>query len=310
MALRVLITGAGGMVGKNLLSHKGIDQWDVLSPSRAELNLKSFDLVKSAIQSFRPDFVIHLAGRVGGIGAHKKWPVAFFLDNLDLGRNVIMAAYESGVPKLLNIASAAIYPEAAISPLSESTMLSGSLDAANEGYALSKIMAAKLCEYIMQQSGSNEFSYKTLVPCNIYGPYDHFNEESSHLIPAVIKRIHSASVARANEVSIWGDGQARREFMYAGDLADAIVHAVNNFNSMPARINVGWGSDHSVLEYYQAIASEVGWNGAFVFDRSKPIGRSRRLLDVSLQTAWGWQPSINLSSGIRQTYQYFLQELA
>ena len=212
--------------------------------------------------------VIHAAGRVGGIQANIARPVDFLVTNTDLGRNVIMAAHQAGVTRLLNMASSCIYPRDAVNPLREDLILKGELEPTNEGYALAKIFALRLCQYINKQD--TEVRYKTFVPCNLYGRYDNFSPEHSHLIPAIIHKIHQARLAGSETVEIWGDGTARREFMYVEDLADAVVKAIDDFDVVPEILNVGVGFDYSINEYYQAAARVVGWQGRFVHDTNTP----------------------------------------
>lgn len=304
--MRVFITGGQGMVGRNLLEQRAVASWTLCSPSRADLNLSNYQAVLDAIADFQPDIVLHMAGKVGGIQANTDDPVGFLTDNLDIGRNVVMASHAAGVGRLLNIASSSVYPRLAENPLSEDQIMSGPLDPGNEGYALAKIMVMKLCEFVSRQYSRR--AYKTLLPSNLYGRYDHYRAAFPHLIPAVIRRIHDAKQAGAQTVELWGDGSARREFMYAGDLADALIQAVDRFDALPAVMNIGVGRDHSVLDYNEAIAKVVGWGGKFTFDLSKPTGTKQRLVDISRQTSWGWQPATSLIDGLTASYAYFLQE--
>ena len=185
-------------------------------------------------------------------------------------------------------------------------ILSGALEPTNEGYALAKIATARLCEFVAREDSAA--SYKTLVPCNLYGRHDNFDPARSHLIPAIIHKMHAAKQAGVDEVEIWGSGEARREFMYAGDLADAIVHAIERFDALPGIMNVGLGYDYTINEYYAAAAAVVGYGGGFVHDLSKPVGMARKLLDVGLQTDWGWTPAHSLHEGLAKTYEFYLKE--
>lgn len=302
---KVLITGAAGMIGRNLLADPAAQHWEILAPSRADLDLSDRKALRDFLVSRPPDVVIHLAGRVGGIQANIADPVGFLLDNVDVGRNVISAAFEAGVTRLLNLGSSCMYPRDREAALVESDLLTGPLEPTNEGYALAKILTAKLCEYINRTSSS--IHYKTIIPCNIYGPFDKFSSHAAHLIPAAIDKIARAKRRDEARVEIWGDGTARREFMYAGDLADAIWKAAQDMTALPDLMNVGVGSDHSVLEYYKAIADVLEWRGEFVFDTSRPSGMSRKLCDVTLQEAWGWRPETSLERGIALTAQYWGQ---
>lgn len=304
--MRVLITGGRGMVGRNILEHPGLADWTIAAPARAELDLADYTAVEAYVAAFNPDMIVHAAGKVGGIQANINNPVEFLVSNLDIGRNVIMVAHATGVKRLLNLGSSCIYPREAPNPLREEQLLTGPLEPTNEGYALAKIAAMKLCEYINRQHP--DFSYKTMIPCNLYGRHDHYEGIGSHLIPAVIRKIHDAKVAGDAIVELWGDGSARREFMYAGDLADAIVRGVADFDALPYIMNVGLGHDYSVLDYYKAIAEVVGWSGTFTFDLTKPTGMKQKLVDVSRQAGWGWQAPTSLHDGIARSYAFFLSE--
>lgn len=298
------------MVGKNILEHPMADRYEILAPSSKELDLANSADTQYFINETKPDVIIHAAGRVGGIQANIANPVDYLVTNTDIGRNVILAAYKSGVPRLINLASSCIYPRNAPNPLSETLILQGELEPTNEGYALAKIFAIRLCEYINRENHKKSTSsvcYKTLIPCNLFGRYDKFEPEHSHLLPAIIHKVHQAKLTAKTEVDIWGDGTARREFMYAGDLAAAVLHAVQDFEKMPDVINIGLGHDHSINEYYAAVARVIGWEGNFVHDTTKPVGMKQKLVDVSRQRGWGWMPSTSLQSGIYKTYQFYLE---
>lgn len=303
---KLLVTGGGGMVGRNIIEHPLAREWDVLAPGRAELDLADFAAVTAYMAIERPDAVIHAAGRVGGIQANIAHPVEFLVQNVDVGRNVILAARKAGVTRLLNLASSCMYPHAAPNPLIEDLVLTGALEPTNEGYALAKIFATRLCEYIRSETPAMQ--YKTLIPCNLYGRHDKFRPESSHLLPAIIHKLHVAKTTGADTVEIWGDGTARREFMYAGDVADATLRALMDIESLSDRMNVGLGYDHSINEYYTAAAGVIGWKGRFVHDLTKPVGMKQKMVDTVRLSAWGWTPQTTLEQGIRLAYRYYLEE--
>ncbi len=305
MKPKLFLTGGSGMVGRNIQDHPAAAQWDILAPSSHELNLMEASEVEAYIDQHQPDLVIHSAGKVGGIRANMAEPVAFLDHNVMIGRNVIMGARSAGVKKLINLGSTCIYPRAAPNPLHEELMLTGELEPTNEGYAIAKIFALRLCEYIRREDPS--FVYKTLIPCNLYGLHDKFDPKVSHLVPAIIQKVHEAKVDGAKTVEIWGDGTARREFMFSSDLADAIFRAADDLESVPDLMNVGVGDDHSVNDYYASIARVIGWEGEFTHDLSKPAGMARKLCDTSRQTAWGWQPQTDLDTGIARTYKFYLE---
>lgn len=305
MKLRILITGMTGLVGRNFLEHPDIDHFDLLTPSHSELDLLDGTAVLDYLFRHKPDMIIHAAGTVGGIHANIREPVRFLLENLDMGRNLIWAARQAGVRKLVNLGSSCMYPASAPNPLLEEMILTGELEPTNEGYALAKITVGRLCEYISREDP--EYQYKTLIPCNLYGRWDKFDPVHSHLIAAVIHKIHQAKLAGREEVDIWGDGTARREFMYAADLADCLVVSVRQFNSMPLVMNVGTGRDYTVNDYYKAVAEVVGYEGHFVHDLSKPVGMKQKIVSIERLSAWGWQSKTTLHEGLAAIYDYYLQ---
>lgn len=301
----VLLTGGRGMVGQNILEHPIAEKFHFLAPTSADLDLCNFAKVQSYISAHSPEFVIHTAGLVGGIQANMARPVDFLVQNLDLGRNVILAARNAGVKKLLNLSSSCMYPRNAINPLKEDLILQGELEPTNEGYALAKIFAMRLCEYIQKEDDS--FKYKTFIPCNLFGRFDKFDPKHSHLIPAIIHKVHLAKVAGEKRVEIWGDGTARREFMYAGDLADAVMRALTNFDLTPSLMNVGLGFDYTINEYYDAVAKVIGWSGNFSHDLSKPVGMKQKLVSTVRLRDWGWVASSSLEDGLAKAYDYYLK---
>ena len=303
----LLLTGGSGLVGRNIQNHYASNKWNIIAPSSNDLNLMDYASVKSFFNECKPDTVLHCAGRVGGISANIEEPVAFLDSNIVIGRNVIMGAREAKIKKLINLASTCIYPREAQNPLKEKYILEGKLEPTNEGYAIAKIVALRLCQYIRKEDPS--YNYKTLIPCNLYGRFDKFDPKNSHLLPAIIHKIHHAKITGKQSVEIWGDGSARREFMYIEDLADAIYFALESISDIPDLMNIGVGTDYTIKEYYEAVALVVGWQGEFVFDYSKPTGMAQKLSDTSLQLKWGWQPKTTLKEGIRSTYKYYLENV-
>lgn len=302
---KILLTGGRGMVGRNILEHPLAKDYVFLAPTSSDLDLCDFANTQEYFSKHSPEFVIHTAGLVGGIQANMARPVDFLVKNVDLGRNVVMASRGAGVKKLLNLSSSCMYPRNALNPLTEDRILQGELEPTNEGYALAKIFAMRLCEYLHKEDDS--LQYKTFIPCNLYGRFDKFDPKHSHLIPAIIHKVHLAKIAGENSVEIWGDGFARREFMYAGDLADAVLRAIGDFDSVPSLMNVGLGLDHSINEYYETVAKVVGWNGSFVHDLSKPVGMKQKLVSVDRQNKWGWSAATSLEEGISKAYDYYLK---
>jgi len=306
MKLHILLLGANGMVGRNILEHPGAGKLELLTPSRIELNLFDYSAVVDFLSRHQPDMVIHAAGRVGGIQANIREPARYLVENLDIGRNIVWAARHTGITRLLNLGSSCMYPRSAINPLREEMILSGELEPTNEGYALAKIITARLCDYVSKETPG--LRYKTLVPCNLYGPYDKFGPDNSHLIPSIIHKIHRAKTQGDDVIDIWGSGKARREFMYAGDMADCLLEAVVRFDELPQNMNVGTGFDHSINEYYTTIAKVMNWKGRFSHDHSQPEGMKQKLVSVEKQTTWGWFPKTHLYDGISKTYEHYLQE--
>jgi len=303
--IKVLLTGASGMVGKNLLENPAMADFDTLTPSSKLLNLCHFESVKTYLDYHKPDVIVHAAGKVGGIQANIREPVSFLVENLDMGRNIVLAARDAGIKRLVNLGSSCMYPRNHTDALEEDMVLSGTLEPTNEGYALAKIATARLCEYIMREEA--DFQYKTLIPCNIYGRHDKFDPAYSHLVPAIIHKTHEAK-RHNSSIEIWGNGNARREFMYAGDLADALVHAIKDFDALPNTMNIGLGYDYSINEYYQEVADVIGYQGNFSHDLTKPVGMARKLVSINRQNRWGWRPKHSLSEGIQKTYDYYLKE--
>jgi GDP-L-fucose synthase len=305
--MRILVTGSAGMVGRNVKEAPGAAAHEVLAPVRRELDLSNRAQVLDYVRDKKPDMIIHAAGRVGGITANMSAQVEFLIENFDLGRNIIAAAMQVGVPRLLNLGSSCMYPRAAENPLRESQILTGEFEPTNEGYAIAKVAALRLCMYINRERQG--LSYKTFIPCNLYGPYDKFDVAVAHMLPAVIARLDEAARRGDAVAQIWGDGTARREFLYAGDLANAIWRAVETFDSVPEVMNVGPGYDCTINEFYAAIAETVGFTGRFVHDLSKPVGMQRKLMEVSRMTEWGFAPSHSLAEGLALTYRYYREQV-
>lgn len=294
------------MVGQNIIEHNNAQDWDIVAPTSSELNLTNAQEVDAFVMNLQPEIIVHAAGHVGGIQANIANPIMFLERNVNIGRNIIMAGYAAGVTRFLNLASTCMYPSVAQNPLEENMILTGALEYTNEGYALAKIMATRLCQYIRRENPVMQ--YKTIIPCNLFGRHDKFDPKNSHLLPAIIHKIHQAKVHQKKSVEIWGDGTARREFMYAGDLADCILRATNNMDSFPELMNCGIGCDYSINEYYRAVAEVICWDGEFSYDLSKPVGMRQKLCSIERQSVWGWAPPTSLSNAISKTYDFYLNE--
>lgn len=303
--MKILLTGSNGMVGKNILEHPKAQEFDFLTPNSKELNLLNYSGIESYLSAHKPDLIIHAAGKVGGIQANIQEPVEFLTENMMMAMNLIQCAFKKRIANFINLGSSCMYPRNAPNPLSEELILKGELEPTNEGYALAKIAAVKLCEYVNKQDPS--LLYKTVIPCNLYGRHDKFGESNSHMIPAVIKKIYEAKINNNPSIEIWGDGTARREFMYAQDLADFIFYAINNLEMMPQNINVGLGYDFSIFEYYQTIANCIGYKGIFNYNLSKPVGMKQKLVDTTKLKNFGWESTTSLSEGINNTLNFYLE---
>ena len=295
------------MVGRNILEHEWSGRYEIIAPPSAQLNLLDRMSVDKLLLSEKPDLIVHLAGMVGGIQANVAQPVKFLVDNMQMGLNILMASKAHKVKRFMNLGSSCMYPRDAKNPLSEDLILKGELEPTNEGYAIAKVASTRLCEYINREDES--FLYKTVIPCNLYGKYDKFDPKYSHMIPAVISKIYDAKINNLDSIAIWGDGLARREFMYAADFADFVYYAIDNFKSMPQNINVGLGHDYTVNEYYQKIADVIGYQGEFTHDLSRPTGMQQKLIEDSRLKEFGWRYQTTLEQGIQKTYQYFLNEV-
>lgn len=305
--MNILLTGGSGMVGRNILEFPKSSNYNFLFPSSEELNLLDYQAVSNYIRIHKPELVIHAAGKVGGIHANIAEPVNFLVDNIDMGKNIIMASRENGVNKFLNLASSCMYPRNAKNPLTEDLILKGELEPTNEGYAIAKTMSTRLCEYIVREDKTKQ--YKTVIPCNLYGKYDKFSLKNSHMIPAVIHKIFEAVENNVECVDIWGDGLARREFMFAEDLSDFIFFAIEKFEEMPQNLNVGLGHDYTINQYYREIANVLNYKGRFLNDLTKPTGMKQKLIDDSKLNEFGWKHKTTLRDGIKKTFEYYKKEI-
>ena len=304
MIKHIYITGSEGMVGSNI-ADKVPKGYKLSLPKLKDLNLLDYNETERFIKREKPDLIIHCAGIVGGIQSNIANPVKYLVENTVLGKNLILAAKTNQVKRIINLGSSCMYPRNAKNPLKEDLILKGELEPTNEGYAIAKVFALKLCDYIHREDSS--FQYKTIIPCNLYGKWDKFTPEQSHMLPAVIRKIYNAKINKLDVVEIWGTGEARREFMFASDLADFIWYTIENFDRMPELMNVGLNHDYTINEYYETIAKVIGFTGKFVHDLSKPVGMKQKLVDTSKLNDFGWQPKYTLKEGIKITYDYFLK---
>jgi GDP-L-fucose synthase len=300
---KIYVAGHRGMVGSAIvreLQNKGYH--NIVTKTSKELDLRSQDAVRSFYETEKPQYVFVAAAKVGGIHANNIYRAEFLYDNLMIQNNLIHFAYESGVKKLLFLGSSCIYPKLAEQPLKEDYLLSGYLESTNEPYAIAKITGIKMCEAYRDQYGCNFIS---AMPTNLYGPNDYYHPENSHVLPALIRKFHEAKVSSKEEVEVWGDGTPMREFLYADDLANALVYLMENYNEKQF-VNVGYGSDVTIKELAETVAKVVGFDGGMKYDSSKPNGTPRKLMDSSRLFSTGWKPRTNLEEGIRLAYQDFL----
>ncbi len=300
----IFVAGHRGLVGgaivRDLQAH-GCTR--IVTRTRAELDLMRLEEVRRFFEQERPQIVVDAAAKVGGIKANNDFPVEFLLDNLAIQNNVIRCAHEFGVEKLLFLGSSCIYPKFAEQPISESALLTGALEPTNEAYAIAKIAGIKLCQSYAREYGSDFIS---AMPTNLYGPGDNFDLQNSHVLPALLRKVHEAKKSGAREVVVWGSGTPRREFLHVDDLAKACRFLLEKYDS-PEIVNVGTGEDVTIRELAELVCDVVGFEGALAFDASKPDGTPRKLLDISRIKALGWSPAITLRDGIAGTYRWFLE---
>ena len=304
---KIFVAGHRGMVGSAFmrrLENEGFT--NLLKPERSRLDLMDQAAVLSFFLEDRPVIVILAAAKVGGIKANSDFPVEFLLDNLHIQNNVIRSAHQSGVRKLLFLGSSCIYPKLAPQPIPESALLTGPLESTNEAYAIAKIAGIKLCQAYRRQYTANFIS---VMPTNLYGPYDNFDLETSHVLAALLRKAHEAKKRNEKKLSVWGTGEPRREFLHVDDLAAACLLLLERYDS-PEIINIGCGEDVTIRELAELICDVVGFDGELVWDKAKPDGTPRKLLDVTKICALGWQPTIPLREGIAQTYEWFLANWA
>ena len=297
------------MVGRSLVKRLRRDGYEnLLLPGSRELDNRNQAGVRDYFSQNTPEFIFHLAGHIGGIKANMTRPVEFIYENLLTAMNVIHAAHENKAARLMYIGSSCIYPRDCPQPMKEKHMLTGKLEPTNEGYALAKISGIKLCEYLHRQHGCDFFS---LLPCNLYGYHDHFEPEDSHVLSALIYKMHSAKVSGSPSVEIWGTGKSRREFLFADDFADAMVFFMNYEKAeLPRMINIGSGEDHTIKEIANMIRDVVGYKGELTYNADQPDGMPRKLLDASRARDLGWQSRIALRDGLDKTFRWYQQNEA
>ena len=316
---KIYVAGHRGMVGSAIVRQllaAGHAQENIITRTHAELDLTSQAAVREFFQLEKPDQVYLAAAKVGGIHANNTYPAEFIYQNLMMQANVIDAAFQNGVKKLLFLGSSCIYPRQAPQPMAENVLLTGPLEPTNEPYAIAKIAGIKLCEsYNRQYGASHGVDYRSVMPTNLYGLGDNYHPENSHVIPALIRRFHEAKISQAPTVTIWGTGTPCREFLYVDDMAAASIHVMNlpkavydqHTSPMQSHINVGYGSDITIAQLAHAVGRVVGYQGDIDFDSTKPDGAPRKLMDSSRLLALGWQAQVNLEDGLKLAYQDFFK---
>ena len=303
----IFVAGHRGMVGSAIhrrLLEGGFNQ--VIGRSRAELNLLDRRAVREFFAKESPSVVIDSAAKVGGILANNEQPVEFLLHNLTIQNNLIEAAADFGARKLLFLGSSCIYPKLAPQPIAEESLLTGPLEPTNDAYAIAKIAGIKLCQSYARQYGKNFIS---AMPTNLYGPHDNYDLRSSHVLPALIRKVHEAKEAGAKSITVWGSGTPRREFLHTSDLADACLFLLDHYDQ-PDLINVGCGEDVTIRELAETVCNVLGYEGTLEFDPTKPDGTPRKLLDIAKIQSLGWSPKIPLREGIADAYRWFVENLS
>ena len=303
---RIYVAGHRGLVGSSLVRQLRAQGYDnLLLYEHASVDLTQQAPVEALFKDAKPEYVLLAAARVGGIQANNTYPAAFLRDNLAIQTNVIDAAHRHGVKKLLFLGSSCIYPRLAPQPMSEDCVLTGPLEPTNQWYAIAKIAGLKMCQAYRRQYG---FDAIAVMPTNLYGPEDNFSLQDSHVLPALIRKFCDAKQNGAPEVTVWGTGKPRREFLYVDDLADACIYLMQNYSD-EGLVNIGWGRDVTIRELAQLVQQKVRYPGALRFDESKPDGAPRKLLDVSKMNALGWRARIDLEEGLEKTLRWYYENI-
>jgi len=302
---RIWVAGQNGMVGSAVVRRLERENSEIVKPSGGRIDLRRQSDVEAFLSAAKPDIVVMAAAKVGGILANSELPAEFLYDNLMIEANITQAAHASGVERMLFLGSSCIYPKLAPQPIPEDALLTGPLEPTNEWYAIAKIAGIRLAQAYRRQYGRD---YISAMPTNLYGPGDNFDLRSSHVLPALIRKVHEARQSGSKSISIWGTGSPRREFLHVDDCADALVFLLKTY-SEDEHVNVGSGEDLTILELTQLVCRVIGYDGEIVHDLSKPDGTPRKLMSGDKLRALGWRPSITLEEGIAQTYSHFLATL-
>lgn len=303
---RIMVAGSSGMVGRAIVRTLRTQGYkSIFEASRSVVDFTNQEATDTIFRLVKPEYVFVAAAKVGGIWANKTRKADFLLQNLRIQNNIIESAHHWGVKKLLFLGSSCIYPKNAIQPITEDQLLTGSLESTNDAYAIAKIAGIKLCQAIREQEGFNAIS---IMPCNLYGPFDNFDLETSHVLPALIAKFHKAKVNDKSYVECWGDGTPLREFLYVDDLAEACLVCMKSYDD-PEIINVGLGRDLTIADLAHKVSQVVEYTGEIIWNKNYPNGTPRKVLEVSKIKALGWEPKVGLLNGIDRTYQWYLKNV-
>jgi len=303
---KIYIAGHRGLVGSAIVRKLESDGYtNIITRTHAELDLLNQKAVTDFFESEKPEYVFLAAAKVGGIMANKTYPADFIYQNLVIETNIVESAHQSGVIKLLFLGSSCIYPKLAPQPIKEEYLMTGPLEPTNDAYAIAKIAGIKMCQSYNTQYGTN---YISVMPTNLYGENDNFDPETSHVLPALIRKFHEAKLAEAPSISMWGTGTAQREFLYVDDMATACLHLMNTYNE-PEIVNIGTGEDITIKELAETVAKIVGYEGTLEWDTTKPDGTPRKLLDVSRLHSLGFKHTVSLEEGIKKTYEWYCNQI-
>lgn len=302
--MKILLTGSRGMLGRNLEPRLLSRGHDVVAVTSKNLDLRDLRETSDLISQVSPDCIVHLAARVGGIGANIEGGESFFRENIDIDNSVFKAALDQGVKNLLYMGSSCMYPSNLVVPMSEAELWSGPLEKTNEPYAVAKLLGTRFVDSVAITEG---LAWRTFIASNLYGPFDHFSPARAHMVASVIARMYAAMLEGAPSIEMWGDGTPRREFTYVEDLADFIAEVVVDLARFPTHMNVGVGEDFEIVTFYRAIAKTIGYRGQIVSNPQKPNGTMRKIMDSSVARNLGWAPTTDLEKGLQLTMKYFLE---
>ena len=305
--MRVLVTGGHGLLGSHIVQNLMVAKMDFCAPTRIQLDLRDHTKTLQFMREERISGVIHCAAKVGGIADNLNYPADYILENLGIDSSVLTAARTLKIEKLFYFASSCMYSPTAPQPFKENGILDGPLEPTNEGYAIAKLAGMKSVENVANQ---DSLAWRSFILSNLYGPRDNFSEKRSHLLAAIIKKAYAAKVAEKSSLDIWGDGTSRREFTYVQDVADFILCAWNKAYEIPLKMNLGFGIDYSVQEYYEAVCQILQFNPNFCFDLSKPDGMKKKIMDSSLARDYGWNPKNSLEKGLAKTIEWYSQNVS